>query len=104
MRKAQLKQFVEMIEQQFNSNKQIIIEQYVEHLNGASDKFKTPCIESYAVAGIQVHNDPKGDLNELPFRMLYNFINSYRSYMMERHPETFKQKPECILNFTPTTS
>jgi hypothetical protein len=97
MKKKELEKFIEIVEEQFNSNKEIIIEGYEQYLKDSFDmQHKTLCIESWGLAMIGTHNE---NLNHLPFKELYNFIHSYRSYMIERHNNIFKQKPECNIEF-----
>lgn len=97
MKKTELKKFVEIVEQQFNTNKEIIIDGYEQYLKECYDLgYKTMCIESWGVAMIGTNNE---NLNHLPFKELYNFINSYRSYMIDRHNHIFKQKHECDITF-----
>jgi hypothetical protein len=96
MKKKELEQFINKVEDQFKKNKQIIIDGYQQYLKDVEDPYKTICIESFGVAMIGEYNTV---VDKLPFKLLYNFIESYRNYMIDRHPETFRQKPECYVEF-----
>lgn len=97
MKKSELKKFVEFVEQQFNENKHIIIEGYEEYLeNGDTYEHKTMCIESWGVAMIGTHNE---HLSHLPFKELYNFINSFKGFAQTRPHYAFDQKPDCYIEY-----
>jgi hypothetical protein len=97
MKKSELVKFVETVEQQFNQNKHIIIEGYEEYLkNGDTYEHKTMCIESWGVAMIGTNNE---HLSHLPFKELYNFINSFRGFAQTRPHYAFEQKPDCYIEY-----
>ena len=97
MTKKELNQFVEMVEKQFNQNKDIIIEGYQEYLkNGDTYEHKTMCIESWGVAMIGANNE---HISHLPFKELYNFINSFKGFAQTRPHYAFEQKPDCYIEY-----
>lgn len=99
MTKKELKQFVEMVEEQFNTNKELIIDGYAEYLKDCDDdNYKTSCIESFGV--VMIAEGADADL-QVPFEVLYNFINSFREFAKEKPTYAFEQKPEyCIEYYT----
>jgi len=97
MKKSELVKFVEMVEEQFNSNKEIIIEGYEQYLkDGDTPEHATMCIESFGVVMIETNNK---DIKELPFAELYNFINSFRRFAKTRPHYGFDQKPDCYIEY-----
>jgi hypothetical protein len=97
MKKKELVKFVEIVESQFNTNKQMIIEGYEVYLKECDDLgHKTMCIESWGVAMIGTNNEK---LKHLPFKELYNFINSFRDFAKSRPLYAFDQKPNCYIEY-----
>lgn len=97
MKKTELKKFIKFVEEQFNSNKEIIIDGYEQYLKDSWDtQHKTICIESWGVAMIGTHNK---NLSHLPFTELYNFINSFREFAKDRPQYAFDQKPDCYIEY-----
>ena len=97
MTKKELKQFVEMVEEQFNDNKEIIIEGYEQYLNDCDDnEYSTMCIESFGIGMIEVSNQ---HVKHLPFKQLYNFINKFRVWAKDRPDNIFTEKTDCKIEF-----
>lgn len=98
MTKKELKKFVEVVETQFNNNKNQIIDGYEQYLSEAYDKqYKTLCIESFGVVMVAEHNKELG--YDDAFKCLYNFIHSFRGFAKTRPQYAFDQKPECSIEY-----
>ena len=90
MKKTELIKFIEIVEEQFKDYQEEIIAGYKEYLQDSEDSYRTICVEAFGIAALGEWG--KGLPNNELYKPLYNFINSYRSYMIERHNNIFKQK------------